>query len=53
MIIYRNRTLKIGRLQIRWAYIPVYGWLPWFHTKKDRYNCEWIVKWNRLWIWWT
>ncbi len=42
----------IGHLSWRYAYSPVDGWLPYFHSRRDGWNCSWMIEWRRLWLAW-
>jgi hypothetical protein len=42
----------LGKLGIRWAYIPVKGWWPYLTTEGLREDMVWMIEWRRLWIAW-
>lgn len=42
----------LGKLGIRWAYIPVDGWWPYLTTEGLREDMVWMIEWRRLWIAW-
>lgn len=48
-----RRSVAIGRLRVRWAHIPVDGWLPHYTPREDLEQAAWLIEWRRLWVFWV